>query len=42
MLPDFGAIVRRRVTNEVNKRVDEKKQKAQDKLRTSCKGLLNK
>jgi AsmA protein len=43
ILPDFGAIVRQRVTNEVNQRVDEKKEELRnsvtDRLRDRLRGL---
>ncbi len=39
ILPDFGAIVRARVTNEVNDRVEEKRGELQDKLRDRLRKL---
>jgi AsmA protein len=52
VLPDFGAVVRQRVTNEVNQaveeqrteveqRVDEQKDEARDRLRGRLRGLLD-
>jgi AsmA protein len=39
--PDVAALAKERATSEVNKAVDEQKQKAQDKLKDKLKGLLN-
>ncbi|HET8698492.1 MAG TPA: hypothetical protein VFO94_13450 [Gammaproteobacteria bacterium] len=41
VLPDFGAIVKSRVTKEVNQKLEEKKDEASDKIRDRLRGLLN-
>ena len=41
VLPDFGAIVKARVTSEVDKKLEEKKEEASDRLRDRVRGLLN-
>jgi AsmA protein len=41
VMPDVGAIAKAKAQTEVNKAVDEQKQKTQDKLKDKLKGLLN-
>jgi len=41
VMPDVGAIAKAKAQGEVNKAVDEQKQKTQDKLQNKLKGLLN-
>jgi AsmA protein len=41
VLPDFGAIVKSRVTKEADKKLEEKKDEASDRIRDRLRGLLN-
>ncbi|HEX5047096.1 MAG TPA: AsmA family protein [Gammaproteobacteria bacterium] len=41
VLPDFSAIVKSRITKEADKKLDEEKQKASDRLQDRLRGLLN-
>jgi AsmA protein len=41
VMPDFGALAKARAQSEVNKAVDEQKQKTEDRLKDKLKGLLN-
>ena len=41
VMPDVGALAKAKAQSEVNKAVDEQKQKTQDKLQNKLKGLLN-